>query len=78
MDFTTGLMHIRDAFKRKVGVIEPYPKGKHIGTVPMVAALRDLLNERRQGKSQMDNVVPGSRQPMLSHSSFLYGLRRLS
>jgi len=77
VDFTTGLIQIRDAFKRKVGVIEPYPKGKHIGTVPMVAALRDLLKERRQGRGPTDFVVPGSRQPMLSYSSFLYGLRRL-
>ena len=77
VDFEKNLITVKDAFKRKVGRLESFPKGKRVGVVPMIPALKDLLLEHRHGKSPNDFVVQGNRKAMLGYSSFRNALHRL-
>lgn len=77
VDFQKNLITVKDAYKRKVGKLESLPKGKHVGMVPMIPALRDLLLKHSQGRLPDDFVVQGFRKPMLGYSAFRNVLNRL-
>ncbi len=71
IDFERGQIHIRAAFKRKVREIEPYPKQRRAGLVPMAPVLADYLRSRTAGKRDDEFVVSGVNQAMLDHLTFL-------
>ena len=71
IDFERNVIEIRAGFKRKVNRLEPYPKGKRKGEVPMPQPLRELLVELSIGKDPGDFVIPGVRGEILSYGTFL-------
>lgn len=77
VDFDKGQILVCAAFKRRIGVIEPFPKQKDWGKASMPAALVDYLKPRRLGKAAHDFVAPGQRGGMLEQKKLHDGLKKL-
>lgn len=77
IDFEKDEIVIRSAFKRKVNRIEPFPKGKKLGRIPMPKPLRDYLAIKVVGKKPDDFVAPGEQGGMLQYNVLMKGLKRL-
>jgi integrase len=77
VDFISGQIHIRAAYKRHAKCIEPYPKQKDWGKAQMAAALVDFLKPLSVGKKPTDLVVTAARGGMLEYKKFYDGLKVL-
>jgi integrase len=77
IDFEKHEIVIRSAFKRKVNRIEPYPKGKKLGRIPMPKPLRDYLVTKVADRLPDDFAASGEQGRMLQYNVFMKGLKRL-
>jgi integrase len=77
VDFRKKELLICECFKRRIGKIRPFPKGKKWEYVPLPDFLIEYLRPKLAGKSPDDFVVNGERKEMLSYNAFLRGVKRL-
>jgi integrase len=77
INFDRNVIEVRAGFKRKVNKLEPFPKGRRAGEVPMPKPLRELLLKLSAGKKPDDFVIPGVRGEMLSYGTFHKHLAQL-
>jgi len=77
VNFDRQQILIREAYKRRIRKIEPYPKQTDLGFAPMPAPLMEYLGRRRQGASPDAFVAPGLKGGMLSYEILLFGVKRL-
>jgi integrase len=75
VDFDRGVIHIRQAYKRKLKRIEPYPKGRDQTTVPLPRLLADYLREV-QGKSRSKFVAPNQNNGILDYDNSRKALKK--
>ncbi len=68
---------IKEAYKRDIKVVEPYPKKKDWGLAPMPAALSDFLRSRFDAANPNGFVAPALRGGMLEQKKFHNGLQQL-
>ena len=76
IDFKRKLIRIEAGYKRKIKKIEPYPKQKKLGIVPIIPPLEHYLREVVAGKSKTDFVVNGTKLEMLQHKNYSEVLKR--
>ena len=77
VDFDSNLIHINQAFKRKTGVMEPYPKQKKRCSSPMMPALKEYLLPLSTGKRDVELVVSRPGNVVMANSALTDGLKRL-
>lgn len=77
VDLDRSQILICAAYKRAIGEIEPFPKGRDWARVPMPRALVDYLSSICAGKSSGDFVSPALHGGMLEQKKFPNGLKRL-
>jgi integrase len=77
VDFEKSLLHINQAFKRKTGVMEPYPKQKKRCSSPMMPALKEYLLPMSTGKLETELVVSRPGNVVMANSALTDGLKRL-
>lgn len=79
VDWERDQLLIRQAWKAKVGRIEPYPKGKDWEFVPMPPLLKKYLRAEwdRLGKPATGFVCRGIKGGQLSYNTYLRALKRL-
>lgn len=69
-------IQIKEAFKRKINRIEPFPKQKEWGSAPIPPQLLDYLRPRIAPREPGDFAAPGLKGGMLKYNIFLDGLKR--
>jgi integrase len=77
VDFNRNLIHIKQAYKRKVGKMEPFPKQRRHGSSPMVPQLKELLLSIAVDKQGSDFVTSSDPKIMMDHQWLNRGLNRL-
>lgn len=78
VDLDRRVILIREAYKRKVNRIEPFPKQKNSGKAPIPDMLAEFLAGlacRTRGGEAF--VAPGEGGDMLNYKVYFYGLKRL-
>ncbi len=77
VDFGKEQILIKEAFKRSIGEIEPYPKNKDWSYVAMPRALVDFLRPRAKGQHPKAFVCPAFQGGMLEQKKLHNGLQEL-
>lgn len=77
VDFAKREIHIREAYKRKIKTIEPFPKQKKLGIAIMPKALAVYLSERCRTLPMQAFAAPGNNRGMLDYGVFRSTLIRL-
>lgn len=77
VNFKKGQILICAAFKRSIGVIEPYPKQKDWALVPLPGVLAAYLQESKKPRFPQGFVASAYAGGMLDYSKFYRGLRQL-
>jgi len=74
VDFESGLIEIKQAFKRKINKIEPYPKGQDHEIVPMPALLATYLRVIKD-ENRSNFVACGAQGGLVDYSKLYKGVR---
>ena len=77
VDFEKGRIQIQESFNRKTNILQPHPKQKNWGDVPMPPVLMDYLRSKLADKSDEDFVIQGTTGNMLNYNRFLTHLETL-
>lgn len=77
VDLDKGQILIREAYKRGIRKIQPFPKQKDWGSAPIPAALEKFLRDREAKANPGDFVAQAMHGGMLEQKKFHDGLKRL-
>lgn len=76
INFESGNILVKDAFKRKEQVVQNYPKSRTQYSVAMTPDLKSFLKRKFNNQSKDEYVAKGFSGEMLDHGTFYKALKR--